>query len=215
MRGNWLGNRGGRFHCERTQTVAGRPWASKQWICCQLSFKGRRRQVWGQGYTELFFADEATALAAGQRPCFECRRQDAIAFAAAWGRAKGTPPPRAPEMDAILHAERLDARRGKRLHPMQVGGLPDGTMIARAGVAWLVTAGTVRPWSFSGYGPADVPPDGVADVLTPPSIVDALRAGYRPTEMRQAYTFPGTGENALTSPSWPAGSLPALPVHPA
>ncbi|MGL4241245.1 MAG: hypothetical protein ACRCTI_09045, partial [Beijerinckiaceae bacterium] len=93
-RGLWLGNRGGRFHCERTRTVRGRPWASRQWICCVLSFKNRQRQVWSRGYTELFFTDEATALAAGHRPCFECRRADAVAFAAAWARTQGGLPPK-------------------------------------------------------------------------------------------------------------------------
>jgi hypothetical protein len=184
-RGRLLGNRGGRFHCERTRTVSGRPYATKQWICCVLSFKGRRRQVWGHGYTELFFADEATALAAGHRPCFECRRADAVAFAAAWGRARGTPPPRAPEMDAVLHAERLDGRRAKRLHAMPFADLPDGAMVADAGRAWLVRGEALLSWSFAGYGPPhERPRRGDALALTPPAIVAALRQGYAPIEAR-------------------------------
>jgi hypothetical protein len=182
-RGAWLGNRGGRFHCERTRTVPGRPWATKQWICCVLAFKGRSRQVWGHGYTELFFRDEATALAAGHRPCFECRRADAVAFAAAWARAMGTPPPRAPEMDAVLHAERLD-RRAKRLHRMRIEELPDGAIVALDGGAWLVRGAALTPWSFSGLGGEVMRPDGTADVLTPPSIIAAMRAGYVPMEMQ-------------------------------
>jgi hypothetical protein len=179
-RGRWLGNRGGRFHCEETQTIPGRPWATKQWICCVLAFKDRQRQVWGRGYTELFFADDATALAAGHRPCFECRRADAIAFAAAWGRAQGTVPPRAPEMDAVLHAERLDGRR-KRTHRLTLADVPDGAMVSLDGRAHLVRAGALLPWAFRGYGAAVAcPASRTVEVLTPPSIIAVLRAGYRP-----------------------------------
>jgi hypothetical protein len=184
-RGMWFGNRGGRFHCVRTQTIPGRTHASRQWICCRLTFKGRRRQVWGRSYTELFFSDEASALAAGHRPCFECRRTDAVAFAAAWGRAKGAPPPRAPEMDAALHAERLDARGAKRLCAMPFESLPDGAMVRVQGAAWLVDGARLRPWSFAGYGDGlPRPAAGLVDVVTPPSIVAALAAGYIPAEMR-------------------------------
>ncbi len=79
-RGLFLGNRGGRFHTD-AKTLTARRWASRQWICCVLDFKGRHRDVWGRFYTELFFLDEPTALAAGHRPCFECRRKEALAFA--------------------------------------------------------------------------------------------------------------------------------------
>jgi hypothetical protein len=80
-RGTLMGNRGGRLHRD-DRTLGSRRWTSRQWICCQLDFDGRHRAVWGDGYSELFFHDEVTALAAGHRPCFECRRQDAQAFAA-------------------------------------------------------------------------------------------------------------------------------------
>src|SRR4249919_1138675 len=108
-----MGNRGGRFHTD-AKTLMRRRWASRQWICCVLTFKGRRREVWGKGYTELFFLDEPTALAAGHRPCFECRRHDAQAFAAAFGRGSGEAAPRAAAIDAVLHAERLDGRAKRR-----------------------------------------------------------------------------------------------------
>jgi len=88
-RGEMFGNRGGRIHDPATRRLTGRRWASKAWICCVLSFKGRQRSVWGQSYTELFFCDEVTALAAGHRPCFECRRRDALAFQAAVARDLG------------------------------------------------------------------------------------------------------------------------------
>ena len=80
-RGLLMGNRGGRLHDARRQWGA-RRWASKQWICCKLDFNNRHRTVWGNSYSELFFLDEVTAFAAGHRPCFECRRKDALAFAA-------------------------------------------------------------------------------------------------------------------------------------
>src|SRR5688572_33069560 len=107
-RGTLFGNRGGKFHRD-DQTLSRRRYATRQWICCVLDFKGRQRDVWGRYYTELFFLDEVTALSAGHRPCFECRRRDAQAFARCWQRAFGLPaPPRAADMDRVLHAERLD-----------------------------------------------------------------------------------------------------------
>src|SRR3954447_17208275 len=130
-RGTLFGNRGGKFHRD-DRTLGKRRWASRQWICCVLSFKGRHRAVWGRGYTELFFVDEVTALAAGHRPCFECRRADAKAFAAAFALGRGSEAvPRAPEMDCLLHAERLDGR-AKRRHRLPIDGLPDGAFLTLA-----------------------------------------------------------------------------------
>jgi len=179
-RGLFLGNRGGRFHRE-DRTIGPRPWASRQWICCVLSFKGRRRTpLMGRGYTELFFLDEVTALAAGHRPCFECRRADATRFAAAWARAKGlAAPPKAPDMDAVLHAERLEGR-GKRTWRAEAAGLPDGAMIAVGRQAFAVRGGEMLPWSFIGYSPPRPFPMDKIDVLTAPTIVAALREGYVP-----------------------------------
>lgn len=179
-RGLFYGNRGGRFHRD-DRTLAPRPWASRQWLCCVLAFKGRRRTpLMSRGYTELFFLDEVTAFAAGHRPCFECRRADATRFAAAWARAKGlAAPPKAPAMDAVLHAERLDGRE-KRLWRARLEDLPDGAMIAEGGRALAVRGDTLLPWSFAGYGAAGPRPADEADVLTPPGIVDVLRHGYRP-----------------------------------
>jgi hypothetical protein len=182
-RGTLFGNRGGQFHCVASQTIPARPYASRQWICCVLSFKDRRRKVWGKGYTELFFADEVSALAAGHRPCFECRRADAVAFAAAWGRSRGIVPPRAPAMDRALHEERLLPGRSyaKRHHVMPGHSLPDATVIAMDGKAHAVAGDGLRPWSFEGFGPAEQRrPYGDVSVLTPPAIVAVLAAGYRP-----------------------------------
>src|SRR4249919_3303351 len=116
-RGLMMGNRGGAFHLP-DRTIGHRRWASRQWIACVLEFKGRHRAVMMQPnrYTELFFLDEATALAAGHRPCFECRRRDAETFAGFWQEAFKRPKrPRADEMDLVLHAERLNGR-GKRMN---------------------------------------------------------------------------------------------------
>lgn len=179
-RGLMYGNRGGRFHRD-DKTIGEKPWASRQWICCVLAFKGRRRTpLMGRGFTELFFLDEVTALAAGHRPCFECRRADAARFAAAWAKAKGLPaPPRAPAMDLVLQAERLDGRE-KRVHAATIESLPDGAMIARGGRAWAVRGDALLPWSYGGYGVPATKGAGPADLLTPPTMVAALRAGFVP-----------------------------------
>lgn len=179
--GLWLGNRGGRFHDPATREAHSRPWATKQWICCRLDFKDRRREVWGRGYTELFFADEVSALAAGHRPCFECRREDARAFAAAWGRARREPPPRAGAMDAALHPERLGPDRRKRLHMLPAESLPAGAVIAIEENCWGLDSEGLRPWSFAGFGPLSRErPCGMAVVVTPPAILAVLAAGYVP-----------------------------------
>jgi hypothetical protein len=180
-RGTMFGNRGGRFH-RNDRTLGRRRWTSRQWICCVLEFKGRHRDVWGSGYTELFFLDEVTAFAAGHRPCFECRRRDAMSFAGAWARGRGEQvPPRASEMDRVLHAERLDGR-AKRRHSLAVDELPDGTLLALPDSgAWAVRGESLLQWTPAGYGARRSRPRGVTvDVLTPPAILAALAAGYAP-----------------------------------
>jgi len=178
-RGLLFGNRGGRFHRD-DRTLAARRWVSRAWICCRLEFKGRHRQVWGNGYTELFFLDEPTALAAGHRPCFECRRRDAQFFAERWAHARGLrSPPRAGAMDRVLHAERLDGR-GKRRHRRAIDELPDGAMLALPdGGAWAVRDDKLLQWTSAGYVARRDRPLGITvDVLTPPAILAALAAGY-------------------------------------
>jgi hypothetical protein len=178
-RGTMMGNRGGAFHTA-ARTLTHRRWKTKAWICCVLRFKGRRRVVMTPNrYTELFFLDEATALAAGHRPCFECRRADALRFAAAWQTATGSSKrASAPEMDKVLHPERT----GKVPTAMAgIGDLPNGSFVAWQGQPHLVLAGRVRPWTVEGYGPAlAAAPAKRLQVLTPPSIVAALSAGYWP-----------------------------------
>jgi hypothetical protein len=177
-RGTLFGNRGGKFHRD-DRTLSRRRWTSRQWICCVLQFKGRRRNVWGRYYTELFFLDEITALAAGHRPCFECRRADALAFAEAFGKSNHRPS--APEMDLVLHAERLDGRT-KRIHRLALDALPDAAMITlTGGDAFAVKDNALLPWTPSGYGKPRSRLRGVeVDVLTPPSILRALSRGFVP-----------------------------------
>jgi len=177
-RGTMYGNRGGHFHRD-DRTLGKRRWASRQWICCVLSFKGRRHTVWGPGYTGLFFLDEVTALAAGHRPCFECRRADAKAFAEKWALAKKIAVPYASEMDVLLQNERLDGR-AKRTHTFPFERLPDGAFVTLDDAAHAVRGDKLLRWSPSGYAEARSRPRGMANVLTPPSIAAALAAAYRP-----------------------------------
>jgi hypothetical protein len=179
-RGLLMGNRG-IIHDPATRTLLSRRWASKAWIICVCAVPGVRRKVMsGRSWTELFFLDEATALAAGHRPCFYCRRREAEAFRAAWARGSGGPPPRASAMDEVLHRERL-AGRSKRLHPLSAPAtaLPDGAMIAAGDLAYLIAGGRVLLWSPAGYRKAPATPRA-ASLLTPPATLQALAAGYSP-----------------------------------
>jgi len=164
-RGLFMGNRGGRIHDPQSGTIK-RPFASRRWIYCLLDFKERRRTVMGAGYTELFFFDEATALAAGHRPCFECQRARAVSFAQAIGLK------RAGDIDARLHAERCDENPF-----VDTGALPAGAMISIGDHAFLVRDGAMRRWSFAGYGAPQSPP-ARAILLTPPTSLAALANGF-------------------------------------
>jgi hypothetical protein len=134
----------------------------------------------GRSWTELFFIDEAVALSAGHRPCFLCRREAAELFRAAWAAAKGTPLPAAAAVDAILHDERLEHGR-KRVHqiPAPVPSLPDGAVVVAAGSAFTLSSGLAHRWTNEGYDPP-VPLHSADGLLTPPSTLMALGAGYRP-----------------------------------
>lgn len=188
-RGLFFGNRGGRFHDPRTRALPERLYATTQWICCVLAFKGRRRQVWGEGYTELFFCDEVTALAAGHRPCMECRRADALAYRAALMAGLRLPEaPSFPEIDKRLDGERRIGR-AKRLHIIPAVDLPDGAMIETAPGAWAALRGdAMLPWSPSGYGAPQPRPSSLALVVTPPSSLAALVNGYQPSWHESAET---------------------------
>ena len=179
-RGLFTGNRG-IIHDPASKTLLRKRWSSPAWLTCVCEFRGRRRQVMGgRSWTELFFLDEATAFAAGHRPCFYCRRDDANRFRAAWEQGNGVASVLAPEIDAVLHRERLD-RGSKRLHPlpMRWEELPDGAMLQSGAESYLIVQGKPLQWSFAGYRAA---PDSMADaaLLTPPSTLRAFAAGYRP-----------------------------------
>jgi hypothetical protein len=175
-RGTLMGNRGGRIHTDDRKLTT-RRWSSRQWICCVLDFNGRQRDVWGRWYTELFFLDEPTAFAAGHRPCFECRRKDAEQFALLFsGKAKRAS---APAMDKLLHAERLDGK-AKRKHRMPFASLPDGAFVAIGNEAYAVRGKRLLHWTPRGYDRTLALPRGIADVLTPPAILNVLKRGYQP-----------------------------------
>jgi hypothetical protein len=184
-RGLLMGNRGCLHGPDRRLGVA--RWRSKLWICCVLAWKGVRRDPMPPGrWTALFFLDEATALAAGHRPCAYCRRADFVAFAEAWRGAQRLPAgrerPRAAEIDARLHAERVDPRSRRQVtRPAVAGELPDGVMVRAGGAAGLLAGGTLLPWTFAGYRPpVPLPPATTVELLTPPATVAAIAAGYRP-----------------------------------
>jgi hypothetical protein len=150
-----------------------------------LSFKGRRRQQWTPGrLTELYFLDEATGLAAGHRPCGECRYQEYQAFKHAWARDAGSPadgPPGAPEIDARLRADRLAGTGQRRTYRAPLAGLPSGTMVDIGGAPWLVHDGRLLAWTPGGYRQRAVEaPGDLATVITPRATVAVLAAGYRP-----------------------------------
>lgn len=191
QRGLFTGNRGV-IHDPDARALLKRRWTTRAWIACDLVHpQGKRRDVLGRngpnggaGWTELFFLDEVTALAAGHRPCFYCRREAAKRFAECFAMGSGLVAPKAAEMDARLHGERFAS--GAPPVPIdrrELPELPDGTMVCRGKESFAVRGGFALPWSFAGYGaPREVAAWTASDLwlLTPPSTVAALRAGYRP-----------------------------------
>ncbi|MBK8559449.1 hypothetical protein [Candidatus Amarobacter glycogenicus] len=187
-RGTMFGNRGGCMHTE-SQQLRGRPWTNERWICCVLEFKGRRRELMQPGrYTELFFLDEATAFAAGHRPCMECRRPDARRFIEAWSSAY-LPPGQSlrtvSHIDQIAHRERIDRlTKTQKTARVRLSTLPDGVFVALDAARdepRLLWRGRLHRWSFAGYtGSEPIPRDDAATLLTPPSFAVAFAAGYEP-----------------------------------
>jgi hypothetical protein len=185
-RGTFMGNRGvlhdAEGHIKRPRQV-------KRWIVCVLEFRGRQRTVMKpNSYTELFFLDEATALAAGHRPCAECRHARFLAFCNAWKaaqrRAGGSARPTAEEIDNRLHLERIGPDRAKRSYTAALDSLPDGVFVSMeewGERAYLVWGDRLLEWSPGGYSESSPRPRGKeVRVLTPPSTLAAIRAGYMP-----------------------------------
>jgi hypothetical protein len=181
-RGLLMGNRGILHDAQRTLL---RDSQVRRWIACRLEFRGRHRTVMRPGsYTELFFPDEAAALAAGHRPCAECRHADYQAFQAAWRVARPDIPASANAMDAQLHAERRVRPWVKRTWTCsgELANLPDGTYVEADGQAWLMWRDRLFAWAADGYvDDRPRPRHGPITVLTPPSLVGVLQAGYTPS----------------------------------
>jgi hypothetical protein len=178
-RGLVYGNRGC-LHDEQGRIR--RRYNGKRWIACRLEFRGWRRSPLLQRgrFTELFFLDEATAFAAGHRPCALCRREDYVRFSGIWS-ALHHGEVGADAMDARLHAERVDpASRAQRHHDADLAELPDGAFVLRDGEPWLVVGDVLRRWSAAGYDASMPRPDGRVALLTPPSLVAVLDAGWDP-----------------------------------
>jgi hypothetical protein len=180
-RGLFWGNRGPLLDREGRLARYAR---GRGWVICVLSFKGRHRRQWRPGHlTELYFLDEATGLAAGHRPCGECRYREYQAFKQAWARAvaPGGAVPGALEIDARLHASRLVRPGVRRTYQAPLAGLPSGTMVDIDGHPCLMHDGRLLAWAPGGYAerPGGVPRDPVT-VITPQVTVAVLAAGYRP-----------------------------------
>jgi hypothetical protein len=154
----------------------------RRWIACRLQFRGwlRRPLLQPGKFTELFFLDEATAMAAGHRACALCRREDYNRLGAIWsvlhpGQAG------ADAIDAQLHGERLaPGGRERRLHEVAVDDLPDGAFVLDDGEPWLVLGEQLLRWTPAGYGRRLPRPTGRALAITPPSLVAVLAAGWDP-----------------------------------
>ncbi len=182
-RGNWTGTRGV-LHNEQPQIV--RPFKLKAWLTCKLEFKGRKRKVMSPDrYTELFFLDEATALAAGHRPCCECRREDFNRFKSLW--LKGNPQYNfdgkvaIKKIDAVIHKERIDRNKSKVTFEESIHIIPNGSFVLVNDQPFLLFTGQLFLWSPYGYGqPIELPGTDKLTVLTPRSILNTLRQGYRP-----------------------------------
>ncbi len=191
-RGLFTGNRGV-IHDPATNRLTGRGWTTTAWIICDCGFQNRKREVFGRnarkgrvltggaGWTNIFFLDEVTALAAGHRPCFECRRDKAKEFADCFGKAFGIARPKAAEIDARLHAERWlsGARENTKI---DTSTAPDGTFFQSGGGFVVKRDGKLLAWSFDGY--SETAASSLAGpplaLITPSVTIAILAAGYQP-----------------------------------
>jgi hypothetical protein len=205
LRGAWTGNRGilhsgneiVRFH------------ASDLWITCALEFRGRRHEQWQPNhYTFLYFHDEAVSFAAGHRPCAECRRDSYNAYRAAWAAALGVDVPSAKQMNRQLHHERIvRGTHRRRIHPLPWLDLPDGAFVLLDSSPAIVIGGQLTEWTRDGYGARRARPDqGIAQVITPPSTLAALRAGY-PVQIDDAARGAGAAEIDVGSRPLPSREI--------
>ncbi|HEY8293005.1 MAG TPA: hypothetical protein VIG44_10980 [Thermomicrobiales bacterium] len=182
-RGTMFGNRGVLHDAERRIV---RYSQGRRWIVCRLAFRGRHRPIMHPGfYTELFFLDEATALAAGHRPCAECRRQEYQDFRRYWASVHGDRSgtlPSADEMDARLHGDRLVAPGKRKTYRDDIAALADGVFILHEDEAWLLWQSALLHWTPGGYDRRLArPTEGEVTVLTPRATARTIAAGYAPT----------------------------------
>ncbi|MCA0327328.1 MAG: hypothetical protein LCH89_17260 [Proteobacteria bacterium] len=183
-RGSLMGNRG-ILHGSSNEIL--RQWAHKSWVTCLLSYKGiKRPKPFSPGnYSELFFLDEATAFAAGHRPCTFCQRERSMSFKKAWLSANVPIEQqsnfRLSSLDAQLHQERVANGGSKNTYEAHVSELPNGTIFQHSGHAYLIADGACRQWSFQGYAVSQSPPSSaMVSVLTPRSVVAAFLQGFQP-----------------------------------
>jgi hypothetical protein len=178
-RGAMYGNRGV-LHNDDLALV--RRYQVRRWLVCVLEFRGRRRPILRpRRYTELFFLDEAVALAAGHRPCAECRYAAYQSFLTAWTVSRAlSAKPAADDVDRVLHRQRRLVDGARVTYPALLAGLPDGVFIVHDDESWLVHDGGLHRWTPAGYTDRIDQFDGPAAVLTPRATVEAIRAGYRP-----------------------------------
>ncbi len=190
-RGEFLGNRG-ILHDESRKIV--KPWAHKNWVICELSFKGIKRELFSPGsYSELFFLDEATALSAGHRPCAHCRRQRFNEFKRLWGEVSSSPDKvavSAPEIDKQLHLERASRNRDKVLYSANFSEVSEGSFIAIGKETYLFWSGSLHKWSHHGYTESRSLPsqNETVSVITPYTIVQMYKAGFKPLVHSSIYS---------------------------
>lgn len=185
-RGTCMGNRGVIHNAHQEITHA---FKHKAWITCVLEFKGRKRTVMTPDrWTELFFLDEATAFAAGHRPCFECRREDALRFKKCW--IEGNPEyhftmkTSINAIDEVLHRERIDTERKKVTHQRLTSQMPAGVFVVMNGDPYLFNLGNLYRWTPYGYeNKVEMPQAMKVEILTPHSVVNAFLAGYVPKSL--------------------------------
>ncbi len=194
-RGSMLGNRGV-LHDPQRRVV--RYSQGRRWLVCRLEFRNRHRMIMRPGsYTELFFLDEATALAAGHRPCAECRYREYQDFRRRWAAVRDDPSgmlPSADQMDAQLHRDRLAAPGVRKTYCDDIAALADGVFILREGEAWLLWQSALLHWTPGGYDRCRTrPTHGAVTVLTPRATARTIAAGYTPGVHLSAQADEATG----------------------
>ncbi len=187
-RGTFMGNHRN-IHNDKKEIL--KDFQTKRWITCRLKYKDRKRKVMTPHlYTELFFFDEASAFAAGHRPCAKCRRERFNEFKELWIKTNlksVNEKIRIEKVDGIIHSERI--KEGKKVtYKAKLKELPTGTFFSFNDEAYLISLGKIFLWSFAGYKPetSKIFP-GEVDVLTPKSFVKIFEEGFTPVIYKSAW----------------------------